>query len=177
MALQSHSLRQNSNVCNLCISWNTTRYEESSRYRKMRYEEEFLRYLQNIMADVDRRIRRGHTRLNLSRAQEEKVCFSSWMITDTTHALLKWFLILKTAIRQGVHVCVHVWQGLLMPMYIGWYSKEGCTLPVSVCMCTCVVCQGESDNCFITFFVLRSWQVVSQTVTKSKCLQKRLIPC
>lgn len=39
----------------------------------MRYEEEFLRYLQNIMADVDRRIRRGHARLNLSRAEEEKV--------------------------------------------------------------------------------------------------------
>lgn len=49
------------------------RYQESGRFKKMRYEEEFLRYLQNIMADVDRRIRRGHTRLNLSRAQEEKV--------------------------------------------------------------------------------------------------------
>ena len=39
----------------------------------MRYEDDFLRYLQNIMADVDRRIRRGHARLNLSRDQEEKV--------------------------------------------------------------------------------------------------------
>ena len=51
-----------------------SRYQESSRYKKMRYEDEFLRYLQNIMADVDRRIRRGHARLNLSRDQEEMVC-------------------------------------------------------------------------------------------------------
>lgn len=60
---------------NLCLPFpNLTRYQQSSRYKKMRYEDEFLRYLQSIMADVDRRIRRGHARLNLSRAQEEKVC-------------------------------------------------------------------------------------------------------
>jgi len=29
----------------------------------MGYEEEFVRYLQTIMTDVDRRIRRGHARL------------------------------------------------------------------------------------------------------------------
>lgn len=46
----------------------------------MRYEDDFLRYLQNIMADVDRRIRRGHARLNLSRDQEEKVCSHHYVI-------------------------------------------------------------------------------------------------
>ena len=51
----------------------------------MRYEEEFLRHLQNIMADVDRRIRRGHARLNLSRAQEEKVCALKIKIIFCTH--------------------------------------------------------------------------------------------
>lgn len=63
------------------------RYLESSRYKKMRYEDDFLRYLQNIMADVDRRIRRGHARLNLSRDQEEKVCNHHYVLC-TVHAII-----------------------------------------------------------------------------------------
>ena len=66
-------LKTSSHILFACFYVNWIRYEASSRYKKMRYEEEFLRYLQNIMADVDRRIRRGHARLNLSRAEEEKV--------------------------------------------------------------------------------------------------------
>ncbi|KAK3740687.1 hypothetical protein QZH41_019062, partial [Actinostola sp. cb2023] len=38
-------------------------YEKSGRHGQMGYEEEFLRYLQTIMTDVERRIRRGHARL------------------------------------------------------------------------------------------------------------------
>ena len=53
----------------------------------MRYEDDFLRYLQNIMADVDRRIRRGHARLNLSRDQEEKVCSHHYVLC-TIHAII-----------------------------------------------------------------------------------------
>ena len=32
----------------------------------MGYEEDFLRYLQTLLSDVDRRIRRGHSRLSTS---------------------------------------------------------------------------------------------------------------
>ena len=41
----------------------------------MGYEDDFLRHLQNIMTDVDRRIRRGHARLNLGE-RKEKVPFA-----------------------------------------------------------------------------------------------------
>ncbi|XP_078510552.1 luc7-like protein 3 isoform X2 [Lissotriton helveticus] len=45
-------------------------YEKSSRYLKMGYEREFLRYLQSLLAEVERRIRRGHARLALSQSQQ-----------------------------------------------------------------------------------------------------------
>ncbi|XP_069056144.1 luc7-like protein 3 isoform X3 [Pleurodeles waltl] len=45
-------------------------YEKSSRYMKMGYEREFLRYLQSLLAEVERRIRRGHARLALSQSQQ-----------------------------------------------------------------------------------------------------------
>lgn len=34
------------------------------------YERDFLRYLQSLLAEVERRIRRGHARLALSQAQQ-----------------------------------------------------------------------------------------------------------
>ncbi|VDM02088.1 unnamed protein product [Schistocephalus solidus] len=43
-------------------------YKKSSRYGKMGYEEEFYRYLCYLLEDVDKRIRRGHDRLNVSKA-------------------------------------------------------------------------------------------------------------
>ncbi|KAM4598632.1 luc7-like protein 3 isoform 2-T2 [Polymixia lowei] len=48
-------------------------YEKSSRYMKEGYERDFLRYLQSLLAEVERRIRRGHARLALSRAQQNTV--------------------------------------------------------------------------------------------------------
>ena len=51
------------------------RYEKSSRFGTVGYEDDFLRHLQNIMTDVDRRIRRGHARLNLGE-RKEKVQFA-----------------------------------------------------------------------------------------------------
>ncbi|KAM3922017.1 luc7-like protein 3 isoform 3-T3 [Leptodactylus fuscus] len=45
-------------------------YEKSSRYMKVGYEREFLRYLQSLLAEVERRIRRGHARLALSQNQQ-----------------------------------------------------------------------------------------------------------
>ncbi|KAM9296443.1 luc7-like protein 3 [Gastrophryne carolinensis] len=45
-------------------------YEKSSRYMKVGYEREFLRYLQSLLAEVERRIRRGHARLALSQSQQ-----------------------------------------------------------------------------------------------------------
>ncbi|XP_046854642.1 luc7-like protein 3 [Xenia sp. Carnegie-2017] len=38
-------------------------YKTSRRFGTMNYEEDFLRYLQSLLSDVDRRIRRGHSRL------------------------------------------------------------------------------------------------------------------
>ncbi|XP_066292378.1 luc7-like protein 3 isoform X2 [Branchiostoma lanceolatum] len=46
-------------------------YRGSSRFQRMGYEEDFLRYLQSCMADVERRIRRGHARLALSEQQAQ----------------------------------------------------------------------------------------------------------
>ncbi|XP_044152499.1 luc7-like protein 3 isoform X2 [Bufo gargarizans] len=45
-------------------------YEKSSRHMKVGYEREFLRYLQSLLAEVERRIRRGHARLALSQNQQ-----------------------------------------------------------------------------------------------------------
>uniref|UniRef100_A0A672KJG9 Luc7-like protein 3 n=1 Tax=Sinocyclocheilus grahami TaxID=75366 RepID=A0A672KJG9_SINGR len=45
-------------------------YEKSSRFMKEGYERDFLRYLQSLLAEVERRIRRGHARLALSEAQQ-----------------------------------------------------------------------------------------------------------
>ncbi|XP_075034213.1 luc7-like protein 3 [Mixophyes fleayi] len=45
-------------------------YEKSSRHMKVGYEREFLRYLQSLLTEVERRIRRGHARLALSQNQQ-----------------------------------------------------------------------------------------------------------
>uniref|UniRef100_A0ACB8EK54 Luc7-like protein 3 n=1 Tax=Sphaerodactylus townsendi TaxID=933632 RepID=A0ACB8EK54_9SAUR len=45
-------------------------YEKSSRFMKVGYERDFLRYLQSLLAEVERRIRRGHARLALSQNQQ-----------------------------------------------------------------------------------------------------------
>ncbi|KAL4648168.1 luc7-like protein 3 [Arapaima gigas] len=45
-------------------------YEKSSRFMKEGYERDFLRYLQSLLAEVERRIRRGHARLALSQTQQ-----------------------------------------------------------------------------------------------------------
>ncbi|OWK14935.1 LUC7L3, partial [Cervus elaphus hippelaphus] len=46
------------------------KYEKSSRFMKVGYERDFLRYLQSLLAEVERRIRRGHARLALSQNQQ-----------------------------------------------------------------------------------------------------------
>ncbi|XP_064423596.1 luc7-like protein 3 isoform X3 [Latimeria chalumnae] len=45
-------------------------YEKSSRYMKVGFERDFLRYLQSLLAEVERRIRRGHARLALAQNQQ-----------------------------------------------------------------------------------------------------------
>ena len=45
------------------------RYTKSSRFSKMGYEEDFHRYLQSLVSDCERRIKRGHQRLALSNQQ------------------------------------------------------------------------------------------------------------
>ena len=52
-------------MCNfLCFS-----YEQSTRHERMGYEEEFMRFLQSLLADVERRIRKGQARLCLNNTQ------------------------------------------------------------------------------------------------------------
>ncbi|XP_013381846.1 luc7-like protein 3 isoform X2 [Lingula anatina] len=41
-------------------------YSESPKFQKMGFEEDFERYLNTLVADVERRIRRGHQRLSLN---------------------------------------------------------------------------------------------------------------
>lgn len=55
---------------NLFLPQFLSRYEKSSRFMKEGYERDFLRYLQSLLAEVERRIRRGHARLALSQAQQ-----------------------------------------------------------------------------------------------------------
>lgn len=54
----------------------------------MQYEEDFLRYLQSIMADVERRIRRGHQRLSLNAKTKENVSLSCHMTVAIMEELL-----------------------------------------------------------------------------------------
>ena len=44
-------------------------YKKSSRFGSMGYEEEYLRYLQDLLADVERRIKKGQSRLQLNNSQ------------------------------------------------------------------------------------------------------------
>ncbi|GAB1602374.1 luc7-like protein 3 [Argonauta hians] len=68
-------------------------YARSGRFEKMGYEEEFMRFLQTLISDVERRIRRGHQRLALNSTQgtpssnaaalkEEKVAMLTERIND-----------------------------------------------------------------------------------------------
>lgn len=45
------------------------RYKKSSRVGRLGYEDDFLRYLQTLINDVEKRIRRGHQRLSLNSQQ------------------------------------------------------------------------------------------------------------
>jgi len=69
-------------------------YEKSNRRGSMGYEETFYRFLQGIMSDVERRIRRGHERLALNAKKEQDMKAAKGddekisMITDHISQLL-----------------------------------------------------------------------------------------
>lgn len=44
-------------------------YQESSRFERLGYEEEFVRFLQSMVSDVEKRIKRGQARLSLNNSQ------------------------------------------------------------------------------------------------------------
>ncbi|RUS81857.1 hypothetical protein EGW08_010380, partial [Elysia chlorotica] len=44
-------------------------YEKSAKFERCGYEEEFMRFLQSLVTDVEKRIRRGHQRLALNSQQ------------------------------------------------------------------------------------------------------------
>lgn len=64
------------------------------------YERDFLRYLQSLLAEVERRIRRGHARLALSQAQQNagvgancarpicNILFQSFWVSGLTFCIL-----------------------------------------------------------------------------------------
>lgn len=80
------------------------RYEKSSRFMKEGYERDFLRYLQSLLAEVERRIRRGHARLALSQAQQNSgVCglfFSHAVRNSMVDPELEYVSILKYRIAH-----------------------------------------------------------------------------
>lgn len=61
--------------CGLIVYPLGFRYEKSSRRGSMGYEDTFYRFLQGIMSDVERRIRRGHERLALNAKKEQVIRF------------------------------------------------------------------------------------------------------
>lgn len=76
----------NVTVLTLILDIFVPRYEKSSRFMKDGYERDFLRYLQSLLAEVERRIRRGHARLALSQAQQ-----SAGVGADFTHCTFATF--------------------------------------------------------------------------------------
>ena len=51
----------------------------------MGFEEEFLRYLQSLLSDVDRRIRRGHSRLTTTQElMKVCVCFGRFSLVQSS---------------------------------------------------------------------------------------------
>uniref|UniRef100_A0A8C2PHJ4 Luc7-like protein n=1 Tax=Capra hircus TaxID=9925 RepID=A0A8C2PHJ4_CAPHI len=88
-------------------------YEKSSRFMKVGYERDFLRYLQSLLAEVERRIRRGHARLALSQNQqssgaagptgknEEKI----QVLTDKIDVLLQQTIESFAAQEKQMEVC------------------------------------------------------------------------
>ena len=102
--------------CSELFNWTTQmsllcfpRYEQSDDYGRMRYEDDFLAYLQQIMSDVDRRIRRGHSRLALSNAQQNVSFDFHVVIADVAatkrHQLLDKILIIfsRTLSRKSAN--------------------------------------------------------------------------
>ena len=51
-------------------------YQKSRHFEQVGYEEDFNRFLQTLVADVEKRIRRGHARLALNNAaaQQHQAC-------------------------------------------------------------------------------------------------------
>lgn len=60
------------------------RYQESSKFEKLGYEDDFLRFLQNMISDVEKRIRRGHQRLALNNAQGSVSRVLVWVCLSTS---------------------------------------------------------------------------------------------
>ena len=48
-------------------------YQESDRYEKMGYEERWIASLEDVIGDVDKKIKRGHQRLAMTQESEPSV--------------------------------------------------------------------------------------------------------
>lgn len=63
------------------------------------YERDFLRYLQSLLAEVERRIRRGHARLALSQAQQ-----NSGVCGLMEYYFIPFYLFIYFCMQSGKHV-------------------------------------------------------------------------
>merc|ERR1712200_245263 len=48
-------------------------YQNSNRFERLGYEDDFIRFLQSLISDVEKRIRRGHQRLALNRQEASSI--------------------------------------------------------------------------------------------------------
>ena len=79
----------------------------------MNYENEFLEYLEGLVGDLDKRIRRGRERLQRSADHKEKVCLTGLKLLPTKYCVC---VCACTVCACAVCACM------------------------SLCLCTCVLC-------------------------------------
>ncbi|XP_065659721.1 luc7-like protein 3 [Hydra vulgaris] len=68
-------------------------YENSDEYGELGYEKDFIHFLSNIQADVERKIRRGHERLLMNKAREQELAVNDSdkvkMLTEHINQMLQ----------------------------------------------------------------------------------------
>ena len=91
----------------------------------MNYENEFLEYLEGLVGDLDKRIRRGRERLQRSADHKEKVCLTGLKLLPTKYCVCVCARMHSMCVCS---VCMHVTMSVYM-----------CAVCV-LCVCVCVVC-------------------------------------
>ena len=92
----------------------------------MNYENEFLEYLEGLVGDLDKRIRRGRERLQRSADHKEKVCLTGLKLLPTKYCVC----VCVCARMHSVCVC-----SVCMHVTMSMYMCAVCVL------CVCVQCR------------------------------------